>query len=257
MINRRGTIEAIRVLDECGIPDLRNFSLDDLVFGRGPIVQYEAIEGAEGRIVFNGEDAMITVNSSIENIGKKRFVLAHELGHFEMHKNLLTAFADDDDTLSDWHTKGEHELEANDFAKEILMPEKTFKPLCQGKFSMKLIKTLSDTFQTSLTATLLRYKDLGSFPIAIVYSEKGIVKWSQFTADFKLQFIPNQSKVPVNTVAYDYFHNKIPLSNEPEKVYAEDWFAQDFKLQYHQDWAFNEQCIHVKNDALLSCLWGN
>lgn len=256
MINRRGTIEANKVLSESGITDLRNFSLDDLVFGRGAIVQYEPMEGAEGRIIFDGEDAIITVNANLENTGKKRFVLAHELGHFEMHKNLLPAFADDDETLNEWHTKGEHELEANDFAKEILMPEKSFKPLCQGKFSMQLIKTLSETFQTSLTATLLRYKDLGSFPVAIVYIEKGIVRWSRFTNDFRLQFIPTNSKVPVNTVAYDFFYNKIPLSNEPEKVYAVDWFPEDFNLEHHQGWAFNEQCIRVKSDALLSCLWG-
>ncbi|MBS0424092.1 MAG: ImmA/IrrE family metallo-endopeptidase [Proteobacteria bacterium] len=256
MINRNGTIAAIKVLNESGIPDLRDFSLDDLVFGRGAVVQYEPIEGAEGRIVFDGEDAIITVNANLENIGKKRFVLAHELAHFEMHKNLLPAFADDDKTLNDWHTKGEHELEANDFAKEILMPENSFKPLCQGKFSMQLIKTLSDTFQTSLTATLLRYKDLGSFPVGVVYIEKGIVRWAQFTNDFKLQFIPNNSKVPVNTVAYDFFYNKIPLSNEPEKVYAIDWFPNDFKLKYNQDWSFNEQCFRIKSDAVLSCLWG-
>jgi len=257
MINRKGTQQAIKVLNECGLQDLTSFSLDDLVFGRGAMLQYETIEGAEGRIVFNGDDAIITVNASIENTGKRRFVLAHELGHFEMHKNVLPAFADNDKTLNDWHTKGEHELEANDFAKELLMPEKSFKPLCQGKFSMDMVKTLSSTFQTSLTATLLRYRDLGSSPIGIIYVEKGIVKWAHFTSDFRLQFIPNNSKVPVNTVAYDFFFNRIPLSDEPEKVYAIDWFAEDFNIEHHKDWSFYEQCIRVKSDAILSCLWGN
>ena len=86
MINRRGTIEAIRVLNECGIPDLRNFSLEDLVFGRGAIVQYEAIEGAEGRIVFNGEDAMITVNSSIENISKPKIAERSKINEILCHE---------------------------------------------------------------------------------------------------------------------------------------------------------------------------
>jgi len=42
-------------------------------------------------------------------------------------------FSDTDKTLSDWYKNGPHELQANEFASEFLMPSPLFKQRVVGK----------------------------------------------------------------------------------------------------------------------------
>lgn len=254
--NNYGAAQAQKTLNESGLSNLLNFSLEELVYSLVGGIKEELIEGAEGRIIFSHDQALITVNSSITLPGKKNFVLAHELGHFVMHKEKLIAHTDNDQTLNDWYKNGTQELEANSFAKELLMPVNSFKPLAQGKFGMTQIEMLATTFQTSKTATLLRYKDLGSYPIALIFIDDGIIKWKQFSHDFVLQFIPPNSKLPINTVAGDIFYRRNAIPDEPELVEAIDWFPEDFNIKRFQKWKFYEQCFRVSDTGILTCLWG-
>lgn len=253
MINRKGIYAARKVFEETGYDALSDISINDFAIGLGAFVKEEPMTGAEGRIVFSGDEAIITLNSNIDLITKKRFILAHELGHFRMHKGLSNKFEDTGKTLDDWLARGDQELEANDFAKEFLMPEHVFKPKARGKFSFDLIKSLSSHFNTSLTATFLRYKDLGDFPVGIVYSENRIVRWTQFSDDFVMQFIPYNSKIPVYSVAWETYEGD--SYDSPEPVDAKEWFANDFKLKYNLDLELYEQCFKVADNAVLSCLW--
>lgn len=252
----KGPITAQKLLNDCGLNEVLEISLENLIFGRNAVVKEENISGAEGRIVFQENNAVITVHSEINIKGKKRFVLAHELGHYEMHKDLLTVHADDHKSLSDWYKNGRHEIEANQFAAELLMPKELFIQKSKGKdFNLDLIEYLSNRFQTTKTSTLIRYSKFGDFPIALIFSEEGIVKWTQITEDFVLQYIPLNEKVPVNTVAYDFFKGRGLLS-EPEKIRATDWFSDDFEISKFKNWEFYEQCFQVSKNGILSCVWG-
>lgn len=252
----RGPLAAKNLLECCGLNEVLEISLEDLIFGRNAVVKESPIKGAEGRIIFRGDEAVITVNSSIKILGKKRFVLAHELGHYEMHKDLLTIHADDHKSLSDWYRNGRHEIEANQFAAELLMPEDLFINESEGeKFNLDLIEYLADRFQTTKTSTLIRYSKLGDHPIVIIFSENGIIKWTQITEDFVLQYIPRNETVPVNTIAYDFFKGR-GIPSKPEKVKASDWFSDDFEISKFQEWEFYEQCFQVSENGILSCVWG-
>src|SRR5439155_21592204 len=52
---------------------------------RGAYVREEALEGCDGRLVKRGRQGIISVKVSIIEPGRKRFTIAHELGHFELH----------------------------------------------------------------------------------------------------------------------------------------------------------------------------
>lgn len=248
---------AAKTLQESGFKNFQEITLFDFAFGLGAVVKEDHIDGSEGRIIFDGDDAIITINNSITNEGKKNFVLAHELGHFTMHKNLVPSFCDNDKTLSEWYQKGIHEQEANDFAVELLMPYEQFSHQCKGKkLTFELIKELSEYYKTSLTATLLRYKDIGEFPIAVIYIEDGKVEWRQFSNDFVLQWLPKGTDVRPGTIAYDVAINKLPPEKEPELVDALDWFPEDRNIEDYQNWRFHEFCIPVSKNGLVSFLWG-
>ena len=257
----KGSIKARKVLDDCGILDEPlDLEMEEIALSRGVTdVQSVKIDGAQGRIMVDEEEAIISYDREITHEGKRRFVIAHELGHFELHRNLLdmVVHTDDEKSLCEWYSKGKHEQEANQFASELLMPSHLFIDRVKGKqFDFDLIKNTGSFFESSLTSTLLKYKVLGDFPIAIIFCNNGIVEWSSFSEDFYLQFIPKNMSVPIKSVAYD-FYNGEELPDEPEQIEAMDWFYQDFKVEEYEDINFYEQCIRVGKKGVLSCIWND
>ena len=231
-----------------------DFSIEEIAFSLGAIVKNQQLNGAEGRILMTDNSAVISVNSDITHIGKRNFVLAHEIGHFTMHKG-LKVFLDTNQTLSDWHKKGIHEQQANEFASELLMPTELFRKKVNGqKLSLGLIEDVAAYFSVSLTACFIKYSHVGRYPVMVIYIEKGIVKWKIFSNDFPFQYIAHESKVTAWTVAGDYF-NKGTVEAKPVKIDAIEWFPEDFQIKYKRGWKLWEQCFPVSDIGIISCLW--
>jgi len=66
----------------------------------------------------------INVNKNIDNIGRKNFTTAHELGHFVLQHHLQTAsfFCGEREITEDGEAVSEQEKEANYFASCFLLP---------------------------------------------------------------------------------------------------------------------------------------
>jgi len=256
MTGRKGNIQAIKFMKEAGLSHPLDLTIEEIALSQDAYIREVDLEGCEGRIVFDGNQAIISVSKKIDYDPKRRFVIAHEIGHFRMHKNLDHSFIDDENTLNEWYAKGVHELEANSFATELLMPESLFVSMIKGKkFSMDIIYKVADEFQTSITASLLRYKDLGEYPMALLLVKNGIVEWSQFTNDFPLKFIRKGFKASPYTIAGEYFTHKNKLADEPELTKAIEWFPEDFNIKYYKELDLLEQCIKVSKNSVLTCLW--
>lgn len=145
-------IQAQQLLDNCGLDEITDLEMDLFVSGLDAMLIEEELTNCDGKIIFGNNKAVIKVNSNIQFEQRKRFVVAHEIGHLIMHKNMQLP----DDTFSNFNIiagmekalkNGRQELEANEFASELLMPEKLFMKEAKGKkFSPLLIKQLSERF---------------------------------------------------------------------------------------------------------------
>jgi Zn-dependent peptidase ImmA (M78 family) len=257
-LRTKSALAAQNILDECGLDNPSDMDIEDIIQSQGvAAIQSVKMNGSQARIMINGSNSIISINQNIKYEPKRRFILAHELGHHTLHKN-LKYFNDDAKSLSEWLAKGKHEKEANEFASELLMPSQLFMEEVGGKkFNFDIIKTMSSFFCTSLTATLLKYKTLGDYPIAVVYSENKRVKWSSFSHDFVLPFIPNDMFISDNCVAIDHFNN-IPFPKEPEEVDVYTWFDENRNVEKYSDIVFYEQCISIDaTGGVLSCIWND
>ena len=253
--NSNPTLAAREIHVQIGWTNPKDFTLEEIANALGIIIKYEEIKGSEGRILIKGNTGIITLNSTISHQGKKNFVVAHEVGHFILHKNITPLFSDTVKTLSEWHKKGKQEQQANEFASELLMPEDLYRNKVKDrKLSIQLIEEVSSYFNVSLIAAFLKYVTLGKFPVMIIFMESGIVKWKQCSIDFPFPFLPYNSVVPALTVAGDYFNKKM-LENMPERVDAMEWFPDDFKLIDRPKWQLWEQCYKISEAGLISCLW--
>lgn len=121
-----------------------------LLESNGVIVyELEANEKIDGlSFVTEKGMAVIVINKDMSN-DRKRFTLAHELGHLIMH-------ADSCSLISSHRSK---ENEANEFASEFLMPEEAIKDSLRN-LKLPSLGPLKEYWLTSMSAIIKRAYDL-------------------------------------------------------------------------------------------------
>lgn len=190
-----------------------------------------------------------------------RFTLAHELGHYiiDEHRNALRlGLSPSHPSFTNFSSDNEVELEADFFASSLLIPKsRLLKDVYRRKFSFDIIEEIATKYQTSITATLIKFASIGNHPIMIICSVDKKIKWFKYSEDFPFKYIDAlpDFKVPQNTSAGHFFYeNGTKCEGEADLVYAEDWF----KLYKDEDYGrpFNEYCIYSnKNKFVLSVIW--
>jgi Zn-dependent peptidase ImmA (M78 family) len=250
--------KARQILEQYGITDIGNLNLEDLAYVRNAIIEETDSLNADGRTIFGDKYAIIKINRNIEYAGKKRFTIAHELGHVELHRNVQPLFLDNDNTL-EYFKKGHQETEANEFASELLMPAHLFKKECkEKKFSPDLLRSIAEKFQTSLTSTVYKYFELGDHPICLFYSLNNQVKYWKRPNDYPY-FIIDYTKLPPpdDSVASEYFKKNKIYSKEQSK--QQIWKSTWFELKHWEndnDFKFYEFCIITpRYNTVLSIVW--
>lgn len=254
----KGKFAARKLMHECGIDDPTELPLELIICGRGATLITKPLSNSEGRIVFGKKKTIITIDSNIEYEGKKRFVMAHELGHFEMHRDLIPVHHDNDATL-EYFKNGSQETEANEFASELLMPEDLFKKECAGKkFSPALLRSLANRFQTSITSTAYKYFEYGNHPICLFYSyDNKVIYWKR--PEGYPHFINDRTKLPPpdDSVAAEFFndHKIYPKEQSKQQIWKSTWFElKDWEDD--NDFKFYEYCIVTPlYNTVLSIVW--
>ena len=254
----KGALACRKMMEKHGIEDPTEFPIELIVSGIGAIFNECPLTNADGRIVFGENSAIITVNSNIEYEGKRRFTIAHEIGHFIMHNKLIPVHNDTDATL-EYFKQGHQETEANEFASELLMPESLFIKECAGKpFSPELLRHLSDRFKTSITSTAYKYFELGSHPVCLFYSYNNQVRyWKR--PDGYPHFINDRTKLPPpeDSVATEFFKTgKIyDKKNSKQQIWKSTWFELK-EWENDNDFRIYEYCIITpKYNTVLSVVW--
>lgn len=139
--------------------------------GEGVLVEEVDLEpSVSGFLVVKGtEDVVIGVNKD-HHPYRKRFTVAHELGHFLFHgaesaSNVMTGegkfvyFRDEASETGEV----EHERKANQFAADLLMPKEALKGMVPSKIRMSdetAIRRLALKFDVSFTAMSIRLTTL-------------------------------------------------------------------------------------------------
>lgn len=180
---------ADRVLAELGVIDPSDLhALESIAWARGALVRSAPLKGAEARLTGIGRRAIITVSTQVDNQQRRRFCIAHELGHLEMrHRGaaLSVCSTRDLDTWGKPSVEPSIELLSNEFAAALLLPRQFFADRCTDEDpSLERISELAGAFDVSLTATAIRYVRFCEEPIAIVYSQDGFIKWFRGSAEF-------------------------------------------------------------------------
>jgi hypothetical protein len=250
---------AERVLDELGIVVPEDLQLLDLIaYQRRAVVRYSPLLGAEARMAVLGRNAVITVSTSIQNPQRRRFSVAHELGHLELHRwqhNVFVCTSKDINDTSPQRVSANLEQEANEFAAELLLPERFFAHLCNREApSLDRIAQLAGAFSVSLTATALRYLRFCSEPCAVVFSQDGYIRWFQRSTEFEDAglFIEGKCRPEPSTIAAMLFSGR-SMQRTQKRVRASAWFSPG---RYREDATILEQSWGMPNyNAVITLIW--
>jgi len=122
-MNNKGSRKTKELLEEIGLDDITYMPMDLFVSALGATLIEEPLKNSDGKIIRGNTKTLIKINSEILYEEKKRFTIAHEVGHYLLHDKLDLAVHNENSNTLNWFQnieqqakKGIQEYEANDFA---------------------------------------------------------------------------------------------------------------------------------------------
>jgi len=109
--------------------------------------------------------------------GRSNFTVAHEFGHYVLHRKLQEAFqCSQSATLG--ITGARIEREADQFASYLLMPIDDYTQQVQGRrITLDLLGECADRYGVSLTAAMLKWLEFTDQPAVAVMGREGMLHW--------------------------------------------------------------------------------
>lgn len=244
--------QALKLWDRYGFTCPEDLVLEDLAFALGVVVLEGRLDTADARLIRKGKKGLIRLKEDIPEPGRKRFAVAHEIGHWLLHETLSQVLSCTSEDMAARYKSSPPELEANAFAAELLMPQALFRQRV-GKSvpSPQLLRDLSDYFCTTLTATVVRFVDVDLDECAMVVVEDGRIRWWRANQKFEGFWLDSKSEVSPYTVAGAYLNGE-PLPTEAERVDGEAWLGP--KAERVAESLF-EVAIPLGRYGVISLLW--
>jgi len=236
---------AERLLQELGVTEPSEIDLEAIAFHVNAQVRYRKLDGCEARIIGSDRKAIITVNAT-SALPRKRFSIAHELGHWHHHRGKCLACRLDEykprDALSP-------ERSADSYAADLLMPHYIFRPLSRqlGKMTFKLATALADIFSTSRTASAIRLVESDCSPAILICHGPSGRKWFTRAPSVPHKWFP-QINLDADSYAFGIQFGRTPDDSIPRKIGADAWFdrwdAERFEV--------HEQTIRTSSTETLT-----
>ncbi|MFN3963784.1 MAG: ImmA/IrrE family metallo-endopeptidase [Silanimonas lenta] len=145
-----------------------------------PPVQFndDAFEGMLARNPGDPEVWGIAYNGTV-GPERQRFTIAHELGHFILHRGQQQSFNCDKESVHSGHeTMRLIEREADDFASNLLMPGDRLREwISNRRIDLHVLSGIAKRFQVSFEALCIRFIKYTEQRAILVYWDNGYAKY--------------------------------------------------------------------------------
>lgn len=186
--------------------------------------------------------------------GRRRFSIAHELGHLYIptHDARLEAWCGDDDMTASEHHGECLEWEANDFAAELLMPGHLFRRDASKHVPcFSAVSALADPswYDVSITAAALRYVELTREPCALISSRHCEIEWIARSESFVYRIPWRGDALPSTSIAAWGSNEGVP---QPQALDPYTWLEL---RQNNPVEVFESTHVVPAQDIVLSLVW--
>jgi Zn-dependent peptidase ImmA (M78 family) len=196
-------------------------------------VQGEALEDFDGMLVANKASTkwLILYNSAVRSEGRQRFTIAHEFGHYLLHRHRQHRFACGDADIETGEGTGRDiETEADRFASTLLMPLDDFRRQVGGQpVSFALLGHCADRYGVSLTAAALRWTEIAEQRAVLVASRDDHMLWAKSSrAAFKSGacFATRRHTIELPREALAHSANAA-ATRAQQRLLAQCWFPRE------------------------------
>jgi hypothetical protein len=201
---RRAAASAKDLAQRYGVLSPEDIDLPTLCWGEGLYVEEGPIVGADAWMIDSGKFGIARIREDIPYVGQKRFAIAHELGHWSLHRGKSQAYFEGPEQLTDYK-RSPMEVEANAFAAEILMPEPLFMAGLSGaRVGIDEIRDRANVFSVGPTAAIRRFVDLTQTDCLLVAHENGRSCWYKPSRSCSLPRVRPGVAVPPDTEGASY-----------------------------------------------------
>lgn len=139
---------------------------------------YRAPTGKKGWGIF--------YNHALSSKGRINFTLAHEFGHYLMHRLAYPeGIRCGDQDVVRWDSEyGQVEHQANVFAANLLMPLDDYRRQisARAEVDLDMISACADRYRVSLVAAILRWLEYTERRAVLVVSRDGYILWARSSA---------------------------------------------------------------------------
>ncbi|WP_247345625.1 ImmA/IrrE family metallo-endopeptidase [Bradyrhizobium sp. 61] len=129
----------------------------------------------------------IFYNDAIKSEGRINFTLAHEFGHYLVHRTLYpNGFRCGEQDVVRWDSEyGQIEHQANVFAANILMPLDDYRRQIKAdaRVDLDTIAQCADRYRVSLIAAVLRWLSYTTRRAVLVVSRDGYILWARSSSE--------------------------------------------------------------------------
>jgi hypothetical protein len=231
-----------------GITEPREIDVRAIAHETGAAVRIRKLTRCEARIIGDGKRAIISVS---EDSGpqRRRFSIAHELGHWELHRGRqFECRVSDIDNAE--NSPLNPERQADNYAADLLMPWYLFQPMLgQAKHvDLALLEHMHRAFDASLPATAIRIADANVEPVIVACYDTTGRRWFHRSKDVPERWFPVDS-VDTDTYAVDVLAGKRDRTHM-STVGASAWFDDDGIEEYE----VKEQSIGLSDGKVLVIL---
>ncbi len=235
------------LLAELGMNAPEDIDVDAVAFRCGALVTYSPLSGCDGRILGSNRSAVITVNQDAPR-RRQRFTAAHETAHWLYDKGKVEGACTEEKITRAWGRTNGRESRANKFAAELLLPRSMVEPiLSTAQPDLDMARSLSDHFDVSLTAAVIRMLNLSRWPSMVVCTSSRGRQW------FARNDLVPETLWPVEQVQAGSELHKLARragNSRGELVAADLWTnhhdAHDFELR--------EDSIMITDDLALTII---
>lgn len=231
-----------------GVTDPREIDVRAIAHEVGAAVRVRKLTRCEARIVGTGDRAIISVSED-SGFQRRRFSIAHELGHWELHRGRqFECRASDIDNAENGPLNAERQ--ADEYAADLLMPWYLFKPrLAQARHvDLALLEEMHRTFDASLPATALRIADANVEPVIVACYDQSGRRWFKRSKDVPDRWFP-VDKLDPDTYAADVLTGKRDRTHM-SAVGANAWFDDEGIGEYEM----REQSLRLSDGKVLVIL---
>ena len=176
-----------------------------------------------------GNLAIIVKEDVIEQ--RKRFSIAHELGHIFLPDHAELVFnCSYNDML--YNTKKPYEQEANFFASELLIPAEDLISDIRSDISIDLISQKAKDYFVSLSAMAIKLTQLTKDAVAVAFIEGNRIKWSSKSDNFGFEVCEGAVDERSN---FRKFGNDVGLKKVSGVVDSSVWLKGEEEMELREE----------------------